>query len=83
MNTHISVADYTKVLDTHCDDDAYGSYDTIDQAKSACDSDSNCKGVYDNSCDGETRISLCSFGSDSQKSTIGSCVYIKGMYTYA
>ena len=59
MNTHISVDDYIKLLYKHCNDDDYGSYDTVDEAKSACNSDSNCNGVYDHYCNGAANISLC------------------------
>ena len=39
----------------------YNSYDTINEAISACTLDSGCGGVYDGKCDG-TGFSLCPTG---------------------
>ena len=84
MNTYISVVDYTTLLDKHCEDDDYGSYSTVDQAKAACNSDSNCIGVYDFECNRNSPISLCPTGSDFEESSVShSCIYQKGMHTYA
>ena len=85
MITHIfvaDVADYTKLLDKHCQSDDYGEYSTVDQAKTACDSDSNCIGVYDADCNGKPQIALCPKGSDFEESQV-SCIYQKGVHTYA
>ena len=71
------VSGYTKVLQKHCANDDYNSYDTLDQAISVCSSGSGCGGVYDGQCDG-TGFALCPTGiiygfSDD------SCIYHKGI----
>ena len=84
MNTNIFVADYyTKLLDKHCASVDYGSYSTVDQAKTACNSDSHCIAVYDYACNGESPISLCPTGKEFEDSPHDSCIYQKGIHTYA
>ena len=64
----------------HCNNDEYGSYVTIEEAKNACTSDNNCKGVYDHGCDagaGRFGITLCAITATYQTSTENSCIYQK------
>ena len=82
LNTHTFVGNYIKLLAKHCHSDAYGEYSTVDQAKTACDSDYNCIGFYDAACNGKPQIALCPKGSDFEESQV-SCIYQKGMHTYA
>ena len=61
-----------------CYNERYGSYTTIQAAKDACISDSNCQGVYDQGCDaGANDIFLCPIGI-SYSSSSASCIYQKG-----
>ena len=39
--------EYEQLESSNCAKDKYGSYSTFTQARSACDSDPTCKGVYD------------------------------------
>ena len=62
--------------------DQYGSYATLELAKAACVSDSNCEAVVDSDCDDgdSTPVSLCSLKATFTRSA-ESCVYIKkGIY---
>ena len=60
---------------THCDDDNYGYYENVEEAKEACSKDSNCAAIYDNSCD-DHGVSLCPLGY-TEKQSSSSCLYIK------
>ena len=60
---------------THCDDDNYGYYQNVEEAKEACSNDSNCAAIYDNSCD-DHGVSLCPLGY-TEKQSSSSCLYIK------
>ena len=53
-------------------------------AQSACDSDSNCKGVYDEYCDNSAPFNLCLMSAGLEASIYGSCVYEKtaGIYHF-
>ena len=61
----------------HCYSNKYGEYSTLSLAQSACDSDSNCRGVYDESCDNSGSFYLCLISAGLEASTGGSCVYEK------
>ena len=61
----------------HCESNAYGYFSTLSQAQSACDSDSNCGGVYDYSCDNSFSFELCPISASLEASKAGSCVYLK------
>jgi len=50
---------FKKISQKHCFDSKYGSYPTESAAKTACAADSNCKGVYDISCDNKNPFHLC------------------------
>ena len=56
---------------------AYGDYSTLSLTQSACDSDSNCRGVYDPSCDDSGSFKLCPISAGLEASSAGSCVYVK------
>ena len=60
---------------THCYSDAYGSYDTADKAKVACELDVRCSGVYDDACDNSGAY-LCAYGYTEETSS-SSCIYMK------
>ena len=60
----------------HCYSNKYGEYSTLSLAQSACDSDSNCRGVYDEYCDNE-KFTLCPISAALEESTADSCVYDK------
>ena len=66
-----------KVL-THCDDDKYGQYETLREAKQACEKDSNCAAIYDHSCSSndDEGFYLCPLGY-TEKESSWSCLYIK------
>ena len=63
-----------KVL-THCNEDDYGNYDNVEEAKEACRKDSNCAAIYDDSCD-DHNFFLCPLGY-TEKESSSSCLYIK------
>ena len=63
-----------KVL-THCDDDNYGYYENVEEAKEACSNDSNCAAIYDNYCDDHV-VQLCPSGY-TEKASSASCLHIK------
>ena len=63
--------------DKNCGSNIYGEYSTLSLAQSACDFDSNCTGVYDESCDNSDSFNLCSISAGLEASTGGSCVYEK------
>jgi len=69
---------YTKLDDKHCFPDRYKEFSTIQSAKDACSADSNCKGVYDRSCDAQANdIYLCPTSVTLRNSTISSCIFQK------
>ena len=60
----------------NCPIDKYDGYATLQLAKEACSSDSKCKALVDNDCDGAGPISLCSSTSSLYSST-KHCIYVK------
>ena len=54
----------------------YGNYSTLSLAQSACDSDSNCRGVYDDVCENTGPFHLCPISADLEESP-SNCVYEK------
>ena len=60
---------------THCDDDNYGYYQNVEEAKEACRKDFNCAAIYDYSCD-YYGVYLCPLGYIEKESS-SSCLYIK------
>ena len=58
-----------------CEYDEYGNYSSLENAKSACDSDSKCWGVYDKWGD-DRDFSLCPYGAKAYSSSF-SCTYFK------
>ena len=53
----------------------YGKYSSLQKAKLACDSDKNCWGVYDKSCN-DRELSLCPYGANTHPDA-ESCTYFK------
>ena len=62
-----------KVL-THCSDNSYGRYVYFEEAKKACEKDSNCAAIYDELCD-DNGFHLCKLGYQERESS-SSCIYI-------
>ena len=73
------LGDYTKVRNSHCAPQKYGSYDTLTKAKVACSSDEKCSAVYDTSCDSDGHFSLCPVGF-AENYAAQSCLYRKQAY---
>ena len=76
---YFSVQDSTgfkKISKKHCLGDKYGNYPTESAAKTACAADSNCKGVYDISCDNKDTFYLCPLSSTYAPSQ-SSCILEK------
>ena len=77
MLTNFLLDVYVKINDKFCDP-YVGVFDTIEQAKSACNVNSNCVAVYDSGCDESAQdVHLCTFASTYLASTGGSCLYEK------
>ena len=60
-----------------CGESPYQQYNTIEKAKSACDADAGCNGVYDKKCDNDGPFELCPKNSDRIASVVKSCVWEK------
>ena len=60
-----------------CKGNNYGSFPTMDKAKSKCSEDPRCIGVYDQGCDDKKFFSLCHRGYELESSG-SSCTYIEG-----
>ena len=61
----------------HCINGVYVEYSTLSLAQSACNSDSNCRGVNDQYCDNSGSFNLCPISARLEASAYGSCVYEK------
>ena len=73
---------YTKFELKHCYNDRYNSYNTVAEAKEACNLDSGCQAVYDNGCDESNNdVYLCRMGATYSNSG-SSCIYEKGKIWY-
>ena len=75
FNRYYFIDNYRKFGLTYCTN-RYGGYSTIAEAIVACDLDSECKGIFDNFCDG-TGFTLCPSVGEYENST-KSCTYRKG-----
>ena len=74
---------YTEFPLKHCSGDKYNSYNTVAEAKEACNLDSGCQSVYDQGCDKTTNdIYLCPIGITYMASS-SSCIYEKGKNFFA
>ena len=67
---------YKKLENKHCYYDKYGSYETLDEATGACNSDKNCSKVYDDGCDNAGPFALCPRKSAELNASL-SCLYVK------
>ena len=78
FNNHCIIGPtYTKLENKQCTG-IYERYNTIEEAKSVCSSDSRCQGVYDHGCDaGVNDTFLCPRESIYGDSLRGSCIYNK------
>ena len=70
------VLGYTKEYTTCLMNSAYGGYSSLQDAQSACDSDNNCWGVYDEFCDNQG-FSLCPYWGHNSVPSANSCIYWK------
>ena len=69
---------YIKILKKNCNGHEYGQYFQLDEAKQACNKDSNCSSVFDLGCGEMNRFHLCSDTADSLNETLlNDCIYYK------
>ena len=68
------VLDYYQQVSMECKNDAYGTYSSVQEAKSACDSDKRCWWVFDEFCDNSPYFSLCPNGDYLDRS---GCIHFK------
>ena len=61
----------------HCANDGYGRYSKLSLAKSDCDLDPKCRGVYDSNCDNSNTFYLCPVSVPLESTWRTSCVYEK------
>ena len=62
----------------NCNGHEYGQYSQLDDAKQACNKDSNCSSVFDLGCGEMNRFHLCSDTADSLNETLlNDCIYYK------
>ena len=67
-----------KILNSKtCHDDSIGNYATLALAKSACNVNSNCRGVFDQSCDFKNTFYLCPVSKALKYAADFSCVHEK------
>ena len=75
---------FEKSDNVSCGELSYQQYDNIEKAKSACDADTDCNGVYDKKCDNDGPFELCPINSHTMPSVVESCLWEKtissGMY---
>ena len=77
-SNYFSLLAYNRLKGKHCNSNRYNYYDTIEEAKKACNLDSGCQAVYDHACDESTDdIHLCRIGTIYEDSRV-SCIYEKG-----
>ena len=68
---------YVRLDDTMCSSSGvYSEYQTFDEAKEACSTDSNCK-MFNDNCGRGTLFQLCNDLSTKMNSACGSVVYEK------
>ena len=60
----------------------YGSYDSLNDAISYCEADSDCDKVYDENCDSQGVYQLCTTGTKVKQSKSRSCVYRRASGNY-
>ena len=70
------VKQFKQKMLTYCTN-RYGSYETSDEAKTACLKDPNCISVYDRRCDDKDSFMLCSKEKSIEKASKFSCLYVK------
>ena len=69
---------YIKISKKNCNGHEYGQYSQLDDAKQACNKDSNCSSVFDLGCGEMNRFHLCSDTADSLNETLlNDCIYYK------
>ena len=71
---------YTKATNKWCRGKS-GRYTTLAKAQAACNDDSNCFGVYDYKGDNKGTFRKCHKDKNKKvpKSSVSSCVYVKGI----
>ena len=69
---------YIKISKKNCNGHEYGQYSQLDDAKQACNKDSNCSSVFDLGCGEMNTFHLCSDTADSLNETLlNDCIYYK------
>ena len=69
---------YIKISKKNCNGHEYGQYSQLDDAKQACNKDSNCSSVFDLGCGEMNKFHLCSDTADSLNETsLNDCIYYK------
>ena len=67
---------YQNIRDTWCVG-SYGSYNSLNDAMSACTADATCGKVYDENCDNQDVFKLCKKNTQVIVASSGSCIYEK------
>ena len=70
------VKQFKQKMLTYCTN-RYGSYETSDEAKTACLKDASCISVYDRRCDDKDSFHLCSQEKSVERTSKFSCLYVK------
>ena len=74
--------DYTKLNSSSCrPSNTFGLYNHLSQAKVTCNSDENCIGIFEQSCDHNGPFHLCKKGYQTAKTHDSSCFYEKKDYS--
>ena len=77
LKCYYFVDQYTKSKTKYCTRQ-YNSYNTVAEAKEACNVDLGCEAIYDNNCDESPNdVYLCPIGTSYGVSST-SCIYEKG-----
>ena len=86
--TYVSISEptpktFVKAEKKTCNANAYGNYETLDEAKYNCSIDTECQGIYDMNCNGPD-FKLCPIQKKIRNSSTGtSCVYVKEGTVYS
>ena len=68
---------YKEFLKRQCEDNKYGLFSDIQEAKQACKEDKNCSAVYDVGCDDGSAYHLCPDKEDILGDSEVSCIHEK------
>ena len=74
--------DYEKRIGSSCRlDNTVSLFQHLSQAKISCNSDENCIGIYEQSCDNSGPFLLCHKGFATSKANNSACLYEKKNYS--